>query len=57
LGIGSDEDYTPSSIKEEYIIILSNAKFIEIQYAKHAVPVEELKEFNEIVMNFLLNIS
>ena len=57
LVIGSDEDYAPSSIKEEYTALLSNAKFIEIQDARHAVPIEKPKEFNEIVMKFLLEQS
>jgi len=53
LVIGSDEDYAPSSVKEEYTGLLQNAKFIEIKDARHAVTIEKPKEFNEIVMNFL----
>ncbi len=55
--IGSDEDYAPSSIKEEYTALIPNAKFIEIKDARHAVPMEKPKEFNEIVMKFLLEQS
>ena len=51
--IGSDQDYAPSSIKEEYTSLLQNAKFIEIQDARHAVPMEKPEEFNDIVMKFL----
>ncbi|MFX1329049.1 MAG: alpha/beta fold hydrolase [Promethearchaeota archaeon] len=51
--IGSDEDYTPSSIKKEYTALLPNARFIEIKDARHAVPFEKPEVFNEIVMNFL----
>ncbi|MFX1233566.1 MAG: alpha/beta fold hydrolase [Promethearchaeota archaeon] len=53
--IGSDQDYAPSSIKEEYTALLPNAKFIEIKDAGHAVAIEKPEEFNEIVMNFLSN--
>lgn len=53
LVIGSDEDYAPSSVKEEYTALIPNAKFIEIKDARHAVPIEKPKEFNEIVMRFL----
>lgn len=53
--IGSDQDYAPSSIKEEYTTLLPNAKFIEIKDAGHAVAIEKPEEFNEIVMNFLSN--
>ena len=51
--IGSDEDYAPSSVKEENTTLLQNAKFIEIEDARHAVPMEKPDEFNEIVMKFL----
>lgn len=57
LVIGSDEDYAPSSIKEEYTALIPNAKFIEIKDARHAVTMEKPKEFNEIVMKFLLEQS
>lgn len=53
LVIGSDDDYAPSSVKEEYAALIPNARFIEINDARHAVPIEKPKEFNEIVMNFL----
>ncbi|MFX0032926.1 MAG: alpha/beta fold hydrolase [Candidatus Hodarchaeota archaeon] len=53
LVIGSDQDYAPSSIKEEYTKLLSNAKFIEIKDARHAVAIEKPEEFNKIVMKFL----
>jgi pimeloyl-ACP methyl ester carboxylesterase len=55
--IGSDEDYAPSSIKEEYTALIPNAKFVEIKDARHAVPMEKPKEFNEIVMKFLTELS
>ena len=57
LVIGSDEDYAPSSVKEEYTALIPNAKFIEIKDARHAVTMEKPKEFNGIVINFLLEQS
>jgi len=54
--IGSDEDYVPSSIKREYTKLIPKAKFIEIEDARHAVPIEKPTEFNEIVLNFLSEI-
>jgi len=51
--IGSEGDYAPSSVKEEYTALLQNAKFVEIKDARHAVPMEKPREFNEIVMKFL----
>ncbi|MFX0041167.1 MAG: alpha/beta fold hydrolase [Promethearchaeota archaeon] len=56
LVIGSDEDYAPSSIKEEYTQLIPNAKFIEIKDARHAVTMEKPKKFNDIVMKFLTEI-
>ncbi len=57
LVIGLDEDYTPSSVKEEYTALIPNARFIEIEDVRHAIPFEKPKEFNEIVMKFLMEQS
>jgi pimeloyl-ACP methyl ester carboxylesterase len=57
LVIGSDEDYTPSSIKEEFVALIPNGKFIEIEDARHAVSMEKPMEFNEIVLRFLSEIT
>jgi len=57
LVIGSDEDYTSSSVKEEYTALIPKARFIEIEDVRHAVPFEKPKEFNKIVMDFLLEQS
>ncbi|MHA2400699.1 MAG: alpha/beta fold hydrolase [Promethearchaeota archaeon] len=51
--LGSDEDYTPSSVKKEFVALIPNGKFIEIKDARHAVSMEKPEEFNEIIMNFL----
>jgi len=57
LVIGSDEDYSPSSVKKEFTSLIPNAKFIEIEDARHAVPIEKPEEFNKIIMEFLLEHS
>ena len=36
---------------------IKNAKFVEIQDARHAVPIEKPEEFNDTVMKFLLEQS
>jgi 3-oxoadipate enol-lactonase len=51
--IGSDEDYTPISVKEEFTALIPNAKLVVIKDARHAVAIEKPKEFNEILMSFL----
>jgi len=53
LAISSDEDYTPLSDKEEYTALISNAKLVVIEDARHAVSVEKPEEFNTILMDFL----
>lgn len=57
LVIGSDEDYTPTSIKEEYTALIPNAKLVVIEDARHAVTIEKPDEFNTIVMDFLSKLS
>lgn len=56
LVIGSDEDYTPTSIKKEYTSLIPNAKLVEIKDARHAVTIEKPTEFNIILMDFLSNL-
>jgi len=41
--IGSDEDYTPISVKEEFTALIPNAKLVVIKDARHAVAIESLK--------------
>jgi len=53
LVISSDEDYTPLSDKEEYTALISNAKLVVIEDARHAVSVEKPGELNTILMDFL----
>jgi len=51
--IGSDEDYTPISVREEFTALIPNAKLVVIKDARHVVAIEKPKEFNEILMSFL----
>jgi 3-oxoadipate enol-lactonase len=51
--IGSDEDYSPSEVKREYTALIPNAKFVEIEDARHAVTVEKPEELSNIVLDFL----
>ena len=53
--IGSDEDYSPNSLKIEYTKLLPNGKFVEIEDARHALPMEKPDEFNSVLMEFLSN--
>lgn len=51
--VGSDEDYSPSDVKKEYTTLISDATFVEIKDARHAVTAEKPKELCEIVNKFL----
>jgi pimeloyl-ACP methyl ester carboxylesterase len=51
--IGSDEDYSPSEVKREYTSLIPNAKFVEIEDARHAVTVEKPEDVSKAVMDFL----
>jgi pimeloyl-ACP methyl ester carboxylesterase len=53
LVLGSDEDYTPTSAKEQYTALIPKGELVEIADARHALPMEKPKEFNEVVMNFI----
>ena len=57
LVMGSDEDYTPTEAKEEYTALIPNGKLIEIEDARHALPMEKPKEFNKVVIEFLSGLA
>jgi 3-oxoadipate enol-lactonase len=57
LVLGSDSDYRPTSAKEKYANSIPNAQLIEIEDARHALPMEKPKEFNEVVMDFLSKLT
>ena len=54
--IGSDEDYSPSSVKREFTAKIPNAKFVEIEDARHAVTAEKPEELSKTVKDFLSTI-
>lgn len=51
--ISSEFDYTPVSLKKYYADKMPNAELVIIKNCKHALPVENPKEFNETILNFL----
>ncbi len=56
LVVGSDGDYSTSEVKKEYTTLIPNAKFVEIQDARHAVTAEKPQELSKIVLEFLSTI-
>jgi len=53
LVIAADEDYTPVSVKEEYVSKMPNAKLVVIQDSRHATPLDQPEEFNKTLDKFL----
>jgi len=51
--VGSDGDYSSSSVKREYTALIPNAKFVEIPDARHAVTAEKPVELSKVVLDFL----
>ncbi len=57
LVIASDQDYTPVSAKEAYVSRIPNARLVVIPNAHHAVTVERPEAFNQILLDFLTQLS
>lgn len=53
LVISADQDYTPPSMKQEYVDKLPNAKLVVIPDARHATPMERPEAFNRVLKEFL----
>lgn len=53
LVIHAENDYSPLNHKEEYTVLIPDAKLIKIADAGHIVNMEKAKEYNEILKDFL----
>jgi pimeloyl-ACP methyl ester carboxylesterase len=51
--LAADQDYTPLSMKEEYVAKIPDAKLVVIPDSRHAVPMERPAQFNVALQNFL----
>ena len=51
--VAADEDYTPVSVKREYVAQIPNAKLVVINDSHHATPVERPQAFNHALDAFL----
>ena len=57
LVISADQDYTPVSVKEEYVARMPNAQLVVIPDSRHAMPIEHPQEFNRALQKFLADHS
>ncbi|MFB6272428.1 MAG: alpha/beta fold hydrolase [Salinibacter sp.] len=55
--VASDKDYTPVSAKERIAAQIPNAELAVVDDARHALPVERPRAFNETVAEFLKRAS
>lgn len=53
LMIAAEQDYTPPSVKQQYVDKLPNTKLAVIPDARHATPMERPDEFNRVLAVFL----
>jgi 3-oxoadipate enol-lactonase len=56
LVLASDQDYTPVALKQAYATRLSNARVVVVPDARHALPMEKPREFNDALETFLLSL-
>jgi len=57
LVLASDQDYTPVALKHAYAKRLPNARVVVVPDARHALPMERPREFNEAVETFLASLQ
>lgn len=51
--ISADNDYTPVSVKAEYMQLLHDAQLVVIKNSKHATPIDQPMELNRAISEFL----
>lgn len=53
LVISADHDYTPITLKERYVRLIPQARLAVIADSRHATPLDQPQQFNQIVLQFL----
>lgn len=51
--ITADQDYTPVSLKQEYVALMPNAELVVVPDSHHALPLERPEAFNAVLGRFL----
>ena len=57
LVLASDHDYTPVALKQAYAARLPDARVVVIADARHALPMERPREFNDALETFLASLQ
>ncbi|EIK94706.1 alpha/beta hydrolase [Pseudomonas sp. M47T1] len=55
--ISADHDYTPVSLKEQYVKLIPQAKLAVITNSRHATPLDQPEHFNRTLQDFLASVS
>jgi len=53
LVISADRDYTPVSLKEDYVRELPDARLVVIEDSRHATPLDQPERFNQTLLEFI----
>ena len=53
LVITADQDYSPVSLKEQYVALMPKAQLVVVPNSHHALPLERPEAFNKVLAEFL----
>ncbi len=53
LVIAAEHDYTPVSLKEDYVKRMPNARLVVISDSRHATPLDQPERFNRTLLEFI----
>lgn len=57
LVVTADQDYTPVSLKADYVAKLPDARLVVIPDSRHATPIDQPERFNTTVLEFLASVQ
>ncbi|MFQ5399591.1 MAG: alpha/beta fold hydrolase [Anaerolineae bacterium] len=57
LVVAAEEDYTPITVKEAYAAEMPNARLHVIEDSRHATPIDQPEQFNQVVLAFLAQVD
>lgn len=54
--VSADQDYTPVSLKAEYMENIPHARLVVIHDSHHLSPIDQPEQFNQVLQDFLRNL-
>lgn len=55
--VSADHDYTPVALKEHYVTLIPDARLAVIENSRHATPLDQPQRLNQVLMQFLAQVS